>query len=905
MLSVTVEHHLTTRRLVASAAAGRAPSSSEDEDSPECRPETIDGPVRSESVEAVEIPETLAMSCPSLTKALSAPGGAALNVTQANRPLAPIVALRSAFDPLFHDASAIIFQKIMGADVVHKTQDGWNIATPSGAIAAQEKIRAENLMYVMYNTQDGTTIYFAQELDPATKTCPRLPIHYKSAFGEADTVVEGKVTIVDARRVVHNAPSSFYRVNDTENTARPVHPSAENVIVEAMRINKSVEQIESRLYVGRMIDTERDCHHLFSTLRTLVNRSIEYVYLRDAGVRYVNSDVPTIARLQALAVAVNTLRDMRIVGDITTMKQAAQALLQEQHVTTLSKGLEHLRGDSRTSAELSQRMSLAYIELLSALVNAQVLCPTEVWRMLATDAGCHLSSMVGRRARYVRQFGDTYVAMLDTLFGHGIEASSILSILVATQASGMEGFARELCARSYRDDAGSLPKEFEKILLKKGYINPTALTTSASRRNVIAVRPLKFGPNARKSAEMQNIEGSISLDHALDKTRAILCKDVLDKISLINLDKILRPRMPRVTSADEAQVSRWVNSAARKVWKEKFPSENPPPKLIDIIVSEILPGFRRDMTELRTAAVNQIIERAIQQFGEFLARHPDATAEALSTEKDSIMDSALQRYRRMVAGEDLPLDSPSTDDVDSHREEATKAPSATATTAPCDDDERAPRQTHAQIFASTQANVEQRLKLAADYKSSEQIKARLARQIKNRAAETVGQRTKEETTTRVTQAVQQRAMATTQVYAQQAILQRTQQEVKSRAQQSAEQRVQQQVVSRWVHATQEHTRQEAQRRAAEAVMQRHDMQQKIEAHAKAVATQETAARQRRSEALSAHSSTPSTSRQGSSQTQPSAVHTFPPIPQGPVGSTSKQKSSKDSRSNGDKIAMTG
>ncbi|WP_150723020.1 hypothetical protein [Pandoraea capi] len=140
MLSVTVEHHLTTRRLVASAAAGRAPSSSEDEDSPECRPETIDGPVRSESVEVIELSKTPATSCPSLTKVLSAPGGSTLNAPQANRPLAPIVALRSAFDPLLHDASAIIFQKIMGVDVVHKTQDGWNIATPSSGIGSAHSL---------------------------------------------------------------------------------------------------------------------------------------------------------------------------------------------------------------------------------------------------------------------------------------------------------------------------------------------------------------------------------------------------------------------------------------------------------------------------------------------------------------------------------------------------------------------------------------------------------------------------------------------------------------------------------------------------------------------------------------------------------------------------------------------
>ncbi|MCI3204351.1 hypothetical protein DBA20_05195 [Pandoraea capi] len=827
-----------------------------------------------------------------------------MNAPQANRPLAPIVALRSAFDPLLHDASAIIFQKIMGVDVVHKTQDGWNIATPSGAIAAQEKIRAENLMYVMYNTQGGTTIYFAQELDPSTKTCPRLPIHYQGAFGDADTVVEGRLTIVDARRVVHNAPSSFYRVNDTENTARPVHPSAEKVIVEAMRINKSVEQIESRLYVGRMIDTEVACDNLFSSLRALVNRSIEYVYLRDAGARYVNSDVPTIARLQALAVAVNTLRDWRIVGNTTTMKQAALALLQETHVTTLSKGLAHINGDSRTAAELSQRITLAYIELLSALVNAQVLCPTDIWNMLATHAGYQFSSMVGRQARIVRTFGDTYVAMLDTLHRHGIETFSIMSIVVATQASKVEGFARELCASSYRNDAGNLPKEFKRMLLQKGYINLTALSTSASRRNTIAVRPLKFCPHTRKSAEMQDTGSGTSLDRALDQFRAILCKDVLDKISLINLEKVLRPRMPRVTSADEAQVSHWVESASRKVWQEKFPSEPPPPAMINMIVNDILPGFRRDMTDLRTTAVDQIIQRAIQQFGEFLARHPDATTEALSTAKEDIIDSALQRYRRMVAGEDTSLDTSSAGEED-HGEKASEALSAAATTALPSEDEASTRHSRARIYASTQADAEKRVQSAANFKSSEQIKVRLAQQIKTRAAETIGARTREETAIRVTQAVKQRAATTAQGHAQQTVQWRAQQEANARAKQAAEQRIAQTIASRSAQATQERTRQEAQRRAAEAVMQRQVIQQRIETHAKETAAHDAAARQRRSEALSAHTSSPSTSRQATRQAPSGALHTFPTIPQGPVGGTREQTSSKDSKSKSSKVAMTG
>ncbi|VVE56762.1 hypothetical protein [Pandoraea anhela] len=552
-----------------------------------------------------------------------------------------------------------LYQALLGEEAVFQTDGKWNIATPSGVIEMQSRLQIDNLMVVVFCTETTTFVYFAQDVDPHRASAPQL--HIDRRVGSGDTVRLGELTIVNARRRYSRlypeaaGRSAFARAPETAHTLAPATKSAEEVIAAAIRRDIENSKICTRLHVNRLVDVENSSANFLLPLRAITDRAIDFVFLRDSGVRVANSPLSPIRGLQALAVVTNELRDKLMLGQSASLKLISRKLLEPEIVTTLAKGIQFLNSDTKTTAALFRKTTTNYLRLLAVLMSDGVVEQLAVWNMLKSREGQHLTSMLGREAGYDLPLGRAMMGLLDEFSDQHALLSSIRSTLITSKTSRRDGFLRELNRHLKR---GAPYAAILKIELEsKQYACPTAsLNASANYFESIHNHDFQLRDKLTRKDRMRHAVQHEALGSILDTLRMDLSTEAFIAMATNNLGAELLRDMPTIPLSEQRSYRGLVFSAVENAWQKVLPSDSPPSRVMQSVLSKVGPQIGREIAAARKPRRDHIVENARDNFAKFLRDHPDATQNEVVSKRLQIRRDAMAEYTGLIRSNGKTLD---------------------------------------------------------------------------------------------------------------------------------------------------------------------------------------------------------------------------------------------------------
>lgn len=568
----------------------------------------------------------------------------------------PILASRDAFDPETHDAIARIYQGLLGCDAVYRQEDRWNIASPSGVRDLQAKVGIANLTFVVFRTHHGLAIYFAQDIDAHTAAAPILAIQRR--MGGLDAIVDGPITIIDARRREQRAlrapaaSSAFARASDSCPNAPARITPADAAIAEAMRFDAREIPVRSRLHVSRLVELESASVAMFWPLRALARRSIHYVFLRDTAVRQVNSNVPTVREYQRLAVLANRLRDLRIVGNAVVIMQEALALLDKAIVTSIAKGLQFADSDSKAMAALSMQCAIRYLELLARFIDDNVLSPESVWTMLKTTEGAHLLAMLGFRARITPDLDAAIFGLLDAFVEARVLRTSIASLLVRPKRLEHKSFLKELSA--HWQTLTPRVKQFVQALEIRRFAARTTLGRSPACIEQIYSRGFRRLNSGSRLQGVRRETQCPAVHKTLDRLCRALSPAAIAQISRAILEQNIRVNSPTITIDEQHAFRAAVKDTVDNGWRKELPDECAPRRYVEAVIKDVGPEYGLALANARKAATDRIRETALDAYETFLTQHPDASARRVLDIYTGHLETTRAQYRALIEGVGAP-----------------------------------------------------------------------------------------------------------------------------------------------------------------------------------------------------------------------------------------------------------
>ncbi|WP_150669403.1 hypothetical protein [Pandoraea anhela] len=558
-------------------------------------------------------------------------------------------------DPAAREIIPKVYRQILGHTAVFQTDGKWNIATASGVIEMQRRTRIGNLMFVMFGTASTTFVYFAQDIDPHASTAPILPIQW--LMNGADKLCGERLTLVDARCRLQHATahlarhSAFASYRGASPTIASAPMRAEQAIAEAMKLDRVHTAIVTRVLVNRLADVETSSADMLASLRGITHHAIDYLYLRDAGVRRANSHLTSIKGLQALAQVVNDLRDHWIVGHEYAMRLSALRLLEKSVVANLSHGLKHASGDPAVTADLYTKAIVGYLKLLTSLMADGVLAPRAVWNTLKTIPGQRFTSRLGERAHVEARPARAFVRLLDQFFAQALYLSRITSVLIAGKAAKCEGFYRTIFAASKANTVGAAEAmAIRDELVNKGYVGVSA-AIRISRKNLDAIHARQFqvlNPEAREQRQNQT-DSPEPANKVLDALHADLSHDAFERIEAFTLAEELRTQMPTLPLNEQHGLREMMRSAVETEWCKTLPKDTLPSSLTTSVIASEGPKLGHRVAQARKPARDRIVAEAVDAYTTYLQTHPDASTTERLDARSRAKQSAISAYRTLIA----------------------------------------------------------------------------------------------------------------------------------------------------------------------------------------------------------------------------------------------------------------
>ncbi|WP_157123133.1 hypothetical protein [Pandoraea vervacti] len=573
--------------------------------------------------------------------------------------------------PDVRDIIPKLYQQMLGVSAVFQVDGKWNIGTASGVAQMQARLDVSNLMIVTFSTASTTYLYFAQDIDPHQSTAPMLPVEW--LMNHADTFDAGRLKVVDARRRVRNASAqsagaSAFAYRGIRPAISSVPRQADQVIAKAIELDVKDHEILTRLHVNRLVDVEASSADMLLPLRKVTNRAINYLYLRDAGVRAANSPLRSVRGLQRMACIVNEIRDQWILGHRASMTLSAQKLFDPRLLQNFTNALDHAHDDSKATSALFSKAISAYLHLLTALMADSVLTPLAVWDTLKTHDGQRFTSMLGERTRVVpashvgpnRARGDAaparaYVRLMDQFFIQHLFVSSITSLLVAEPSLKCEGFYRKVFqaakpGNAVAPDAVAIRHELER----KGYVGRTA-AVQISKKNLRSMHRHAFQVLNETSAPLRDndlkhaeFDRLAPVDKLLDGLRELLCSETFERMESFSFTTTLREDMPTLPVSEHHALRDMMVSTVETAWSKALPREALPAKVTRSLIESEGKALGHHVAQARKPARDQIIERAGQAYVQHLRTHPDATKADLIAARERIRAAAMDEYRKLV-----------------------------------------------------------------------------------------------------------------------------------------------------------------------------------------------------------------------------------------------------------------
>jgi hypothetical protein len=574
-------------------------------------------------------------------------------------------------DPNVRDIIPKLYQQMLGSSAVFQVDGKWNIGTPSGVAQMQARLEVSNLMIVTFSTASTTYLYFAQDIDAHQTTAPMLPVEW--LMNHADTFDAGRLKLVDARRRVRNASTatagaSAFAYRGMRPAISSVPAQADQVIAKAIELDVKDHEILTRLHVNRLVDVEVSSTDMLLPLRKVTNRAINYLYLRDAGVRVANSPLRSVRGLQRMACIVNEIRDQWILGHRASMTLSAQKLFDPRLLQNFTNALDHANDDSKETSELFSKAICAYLQLLTALMADSVLTPLTVWDMLKTHDGQRFTSMLGERTRVASAShvpadrarcdaapARAYVRLLDQFFIQHVFVSSITSLLVAEPSLKCEGFYRKVFqaakpGKALAPDAFAIRHELER----KGYVGRTA-AVQISKKNLKAMHHHAFQVLNATSAPLRDndlrhadFDRLAPVDKLLDGLRKLLCSETFERMEHFSFTTTLREDMPTLPTSEHHALRDMMVSTVETAWSRALPWQAIPAKVTRSLIESEGKALGHNVAQARKPARDGIIERAGQAYVQHLRTHPDATKAELTAARERIRAAATAEYRELV-----------------------------------------------------------------------------------------------------------------------------------------------------------------------------------------------------------------------------------------------------------------